>query len=248
MVNIFNLVLYQPLLNFLILLYEYIPGHDFGLAVIVLTVFIRFLIYPLGIKAIQSQKSLQELQPKIQEIQKEYGNNKEKQSQALMEFYKKEKINPFSGCLPLLIQFPILIALYQVFMKGFRPEELLKLYNFVPNPGEISPLFLGLVNLSQPNIILAVLAGIVQFFQMKMITPQQLAEGQASKKQKTDQMSQFANMMQKQMLYFFPIFTVFILWQLPSAIGLYWVVTALFSVGQQYFIFKPSTKAKLGTG
>lgn len=233
LINLFNLILYKPLFNILILLYQYLPGQDFGIAVILLTILIKVLFYPLGIKAIKSQKVLQGLQPKIQEIQKKYQSDKEKQTRAMMELYQKEKINPFSGCLPLLIQLPILIALYQVFRKGLVPEEMINLYYFVPNPGQIDPTFLGVINLSQPLLILAVLAGIFQFIQTKMVTPK------TSRVEKEEgQMAQFSVMMQKQTLYFFPIFTFFILLKLPSAIGLYWIVTTLFSIGQQYFIFR----------
>jgi len=237
LIQAFNTILYQPLFNALVLLYSYLPGHDFGIAVIVLTVIIRIILYPLMIKSIRSQKILSDLQPKVQEIQRKYKDDKEKQSKELMALYQKEKINPFGGCLPLLIQLPILIALYRVFWKGLQPEAMGMLYNFVPNPGAIDPTFLGFINLAAPSLIFAILAGITQFFQSKMLMTQK-TNG------KNDQMGQLSNMMQKQMLYFFPIFTVFILWRLPSAIGLYWTITALFSIGQQYLILKPLNKPK----
>jgi YidC/Oxa1 family membrane protein insertase len=233
LINAFNVILYQPLFNALVLLYEYLPGHDFGLTVIALTVIVRLLFYPLMVQSIKSQKSLSELQPKIQEIQSKYKEDKEKQARATMELYQKEKINPFGGCLPLLIQLPILIALYRVFWKGFQPEAMDMLYSFVPHPGTIDPTFLGIINLGEASLILAVLAGIAQFFQTKMITPKT-----PKSKEGGSQMAQFSGMMQKQMLYFFPIFTVFILWKLPAAIGLYWIITALFSILQQYLTFK----------
>lgn len=238
LINAFNVILYQPLFNVLVLLYEYLPGHDFGVAVIALTAIIRLLFYPLMVQSIKSQKSLSELQPKIQEIQSKYKDDKEKQARATMELYQKEKINPFGGCLPLLIQLPILIALYRVFWKGFQPEAMDMLYSFVPHPGAIDPIFLGMINLGEASLVLAVLAGITQFFQTKMITPKT-----PKSKKGEGQMAQFSEMMQKQMLYFFPILTVFILWKLPAAIGLYWIITALFSILQQYLIFK-KPKAK----
>ena len=228
--NAFNLILYQPLFNALLLLYQYLPGHDFGIAVILLTVLIRLILYPLMFQSIRAQKVLSELQPKIQEIQQKFKEDKAKQTKEMMALYQKEKINPFGGCLPLLIQLPILIALYQVFWKGLQTGELSKLYSFVPRPEMIDPTFFGVVDLSHPSLVLAFLAGILQFIQTKMVTPKT--------SQKKDQMSQFSGMMQKQMLYFFPIFTVFILWRLPAAIGVYWVVTTLFSIGQQYLIYK----------
>jgi YidC/Oxa1 family membrane protein insertase len=236
LISAFNTILYQPLFNALVLLYEYLPGHDFGIAVIALTVLIRFLLYPLMVQSIKSQKALSELQPKIQEIQKKYKDDKEKQAREPMGLYQKEKINPFGGCLPLLLQLPILIALYRVFWKGLQPEEMAHLYSFVPHPGVIDPTFFGIVNLAEASIGVAILAGICQFFQSKMITPK------ISKAKQKEGMAQFSGMMQKQMLYFFPIFTVFILWRLPAAIGLYWMITALFSIGQQYLIFKRPPK------
>lgn len=235
-INVFKIILYQPLFNALILLYIYLPGHDFGVAVIILTVIIRIILYPLMVQSIKSQKILSELQPKIQEIQQQFKNDKEKQTKATMELYKKEKINPFGGCLPLLIQFPILIALYQVFWRGLQPGAMRHLYGFTPNPGTIDPTFFGLMNLAEPSLWLAFLAGALQFFQSKMLVPKTLKT-----EKKTGQMAQFSNTMQKQMLYFFPVFTVFILWKLPSAIGLYWIITSLFSIGQQYLIFKKTT-------
>lgn len=227
----FTVLLYNPLFNALVLLYLYIPGHDFGITVIVSTVLIRIILYPLMIKSLRSQKSLSEIQPKLQEIQEKYKNDKEAQTKEMMALYQKEKINPFGGCLPLLIQLPILIALYQVFWKGLGPDTMHHLYGFIPNPGTINPSFLGLINLTEPSILLAVIAGIVQFFQSKTMTPQK-----KNIQNKGDQTAKFSDIMQKEMLYLFPVFTVFILWRLPSALGLYWIVTGLFSIYQQVSI------------
>ena len=243
--NAFNSILYQPLFNALVLLYEYLPGHDFGIAVIVLTVLIRLIFFPLMAKSIKSQKALSELQPKIQEIQQKYKNDKEKQAKATMELYKKAKINPFGGCLPLLIQLPILFAIYRVFWKGLEPAQLSYLYSFIPNPGTINPVFLGIVNLSQANLVLAILAGILQFFQTKMMVPSQIAASGSKQKNAKKGIPDFQGMMQKQMTYFFPVFTVFILWKLPSAIGIYWIVSAFFSIIQQHFIFSVKSEPTL---
>ena len=229
-INAFYAILYEPLFNALVVLYEYIPGKDFGIAVIVLTLIIRFLLYPLMMKSIKSQKVMAELQPKLKEIQDKYKDDKEKQTREMMELYKREKFNPFGGCLPLLVQLPILIALYRVFWKGLADGAMVHLYSFIPNPGVIDPMFLGIINLSQPNWILAIIAGVAQFFQTKTMSPQ-------TPNNKNSQ-GQFANMMQKQMLYFFPLLTTIILLRMPAAIGLYWIVTALFSVWQQRLVFK----------
>src|SRR4030042_4633723 len=107
---VFNEILYRPLFNGLIFLYNSIPYHDFGVAIILLTLIIRFVLYPLNQKAMRSQKALNELQPQIKEIQTKHKNDRAKQSQSLMDLYKANNINPASGCLPILIQLPVLIA------------------------------------------------------------------------------------------------------------------------------------------
>lgn len=234
-IDFYNKILYQPLFNALIFLYQYLPGRDFGVAVIVLTILIRILLYPFFIQSIKSQKILSELQPKIQEIQKKYKDDKEKQTKEIITLYQKEKINPFGGCLTLLIQLPILIALYQVFWKGLQFQSMEILYSFVPHPGEINPNFLGLINLKESNLFLAIFAAILQFIQSKT-TP--------SLKTSLDKTNQFSDILQKQMLYFFPIFTILILLKLPSAIALYWIVTILFSIFQQYLIFRKKYDAR----
>ena len=235
LIEIFNKVLYQPLFNALALLYNFLPGKDFGIAVIALTILIRLALHPLMSQSLKSQKVFSELQPKIKEIQEKFKDNKQKQTEEMLKLYRSEKINPIGGFLPLLIQLPLLIALYQVFWKGLQPGAMNSLYSFVPKFGEINPSFLGIINLSQASMFLAVLAGTVQFIQAKTMNPKS--------KPKKGQTSQVANIMQKQMLYFLPFFTVVILLRMPAAIALYWIVTSLFSIGQQYNINKNHVKA-----
>ena len=243
LVTAFNLILYQPLLNALVLLYLYLPGHDFGIAVIILTILIKLLFYPLGVKSIKSQKALSTIQPKIKEIQEKYKSDKEKQTKEMMALYKEEKINPFSGCLPILIQLPVLIALYRVFWKGLQVDQVSSLlYGFIPSIGSINTSFLGIIDLSQSatimientrhylwlNIILIALVGIAQFFQIKMTAP----------KTKSGKDNSFSSQMQKQMQYFMPGFIILILFSLPSALALYFLTTTLFTIIQQYVILR----------
>ncbi len=236
MIEFFRTILYQPLFNILIFLYAYIPGNDLGVAIILLTVLIKLLFFPLSLKAVKSQKALSGIQPKIKEIQEKYKDNKEEQSKKMMELYKEEKINPFSGCLPLLIQLPVLIALFWVFRAfegGISGVEFQMLYSFIPRPETVNPYFLGFLNLVEPSIYIAVLAGISQFLQTRMTLP----------KTKTEKKADFSSMMQKQMQYFFPVITVVILLRLPSAIGLYWMTTTIFTIIQQYVVFKKKPKS-----
>jgi YidC/Oxa1 family membrane protein insertase len=244
---IFNDLLYYPLFNLMVFLYNIIPGQDIGVAIIGVTLITRLVLYPINTKAIKSQKQLQEIQPLMKEVQNKYKDNKEKQAKELMALYQKHKINPMSGCLPILIQFPILIALYQVFLNGFKDESLKILYPFVANPGHINPMFFGFVNLSEPNIILAVIAGGLQYFQTKMLMGNKKEEEnkkEDDKKEKTaeEKTQDFAQSMTKQMIYLMPVMTFVFAMTFPSGLALYWATTTLFAIIQQYFIIKKQKK------
>ncbi|MBD3208701.1 MAG: membrane protein insertase YidC [Candidatus Nealsonbacteria bacterium] len=226
----FNTLLYQPLFNALILLYQYIPGQDFGIAVVALTLLLRLVLSPLMAKNIKNQKALSDMQPKIKEIQEKYEDNQEKQAEEIINLYQEKEISPFSAFVPLLIQLPILIALFQVFQQGLDPQSMNWLYGFVPKPGDIDYTFLGLILLSAPSTLLAVFASVLQFFQFKMMDTSQ---------PKTDQKgADVALAIQKQMPYFFSVFTFIFLLKLPAALALYWMATSLFSMGQQYVLNK----------
>jgi len=236
LINLFYIALYQPLFNLLVFLYNFLPGHDFGLAIIILTIFIKFLLYPISVQAINSQKALQKLQPKIQEIQQKYKNDKEKQAREILGLYQTEKINPFSSLFLSLIQLPILIALFYVFRNGLNPHELNILYNFVSNPGQINALFLNIIDLSKPNTLLAILSGLTQFYQTKMSFPPSDLKTENKKKDKD-----VSALIQKQTIYIFPLLTVIILLNLPSALGLYWTISGVFFIIQQHLSLKQKT-------
>lgn len=227
-INIYNTVLYQPLFNVFILLYEYIPGRDFGIAVIALTLLTRVVFFPLSAAGIKSQRKMSELQPKIKEIQNRFKDNKEQQAKATLELYKQEKVNPFSGIAPLLVQIPIFIVMYQLFRSDFGGDQMAFLYSFVQNPGVLKLSFLGFIDLSARSFIMALVAGAFQFVQAKTAVPPQ------KNVDKKDMMA----VLQKRMIYFFPVITIFIVSQLPAAIGLYWITTSIFSIWQQWYTLK----------
>lgn len=236
MVALFNTIFYQPLFNLLIWLYNVIPGHDIGLAIVILTVLIKVLLYPFSAQAIRAQKALAELQPKVDELKARYKDQKELMSKELMKLYQDNKINPLSSCLPLLVQLPFLIAVYRVFISGVGSKGLENLYSFVANPGHINAISLGFLDLSKPNLILAILAGVAQFLQTKMMPrsapPKSVAKTTGAKDESV------TAMMNKQMLYFMPAITVFIGATLPGGLTFYWFLTTFLTVVQQYFYFK----------
>jgi len=225
MIQLYNVILFQPLLNLLVWLYNLIG--DIGVAIIIVTILIRFILLPLSLKSMKSQQSLQGLQPKMEEIKRKYKDDKQKQSEELMKFYKENKINPMSSCLPLLVQLPIIFALYGVFQKGLQNSSMDMLYSFVSKPESINPMLFGLVSMTTPNLILAIVAGALQFVQSWMVFSKQ--------KKSQDKM---AGMLGKQMTYFMPVMTVFIAMSLPAGLAIYWITTTVFAIVQQYIMTK----------
>ena len=232
MFQLFNLLLYQPLLNALVFFYNFIP--DIGIAIIFLTIIIRFILWPFNALTFKSQKALQALQPEIKKIQEKYKNQRQQQTKAMIELYQKEKVNPFSSCLPILIQFPILIALFQVLSKSLDSSVgLPTLYPFIENPGHLSPYFLNIINFAVPSFPIALLAGIAQYFQAKMLprfSPQLGISGSQDEKMTTA--------INRQMFYFMPALTVIIGISMPAGLTFYWLLTTLITIVQQLCFFK----------
>jgi len=228
-VDLFNTILYQPFLNLLVLIYALIP--DVGIAIIILTIIIKLILHPFSVKSLKSQKDMQEVQPKIEKIRKEHKDDFQKQADEMKKIYKDHNISPLSNFLFLLIQIPIIIAILQVFMRGFGPELLnANLYSFIPVPNLSNPSLLGLLDLTKPNLILAVLAGFLQFFQTKKTMSFGKEEG-GSENKVQKKVGKFT-------LYFFPVLTVFILSQLNAVVGLYWLTSIIFTIGEYYLLKK----------
>lgn len=222
---VYNDVIYRPLLNLLVFFYNIIPGHDIGIVIILVTVVIRLLLAPSFHKSLKSQKAMNNLQPKLTELRAKHKGDKEAEAKAMMQLYKDHNISPVASCLPLLLQLPILIALYQVFRValGAHPD-LTGLYHFVKSPGTINPYFLHFINLGQPSWVFGVLAGAAQFWQSKLMMPKTAGQDATMKA------------MSLQTTYVLPLLSVLISLRLPAGLPLYWIVTTLFAVGQQYYI------------
>jgi YidC/Oxa1 family membrane protein insertase len=156
----------------------------------------------------------------------------------MMELYKEHGVNPLSSCLPILIQLPILIALYQVLSKALK-GNLNGLYHFVANPGQLNVDFLGLIDLTKPNIAFAILSGVVQFWQSRIISSWQVKNTDPNA-----EVDPTAKILNAQMMYIFPLVSVFIAWKLPAGLPLYWITTTLFAVAQQYYVQFTDKKAK----
>jgi YidC/Oxa1 family membrane protein insertase len=225
--TLYNEIIYRPLLNLLVFFYNVIPGHDVGIVIIVVTIIIRLLLAPSFHKSLKSQKAMNDLQPKLAELREKHKGDKEGEAKAMMALYSEHKINPFSSCLPLLLQLPILIGLYQVFKTALDGHQISGLYSFISVPEKISPYFLNFVNLHDPSWVFGVIAGLAQFWQSKMMMAKSSPSQDAT-----------ARIMQAQTVYMLPLLSVFISLKLPAGLPLYWIVTTLFAIGQQYYIIR----------
>lgn len=221
---IFNEIFYRPLLNGLVFFTSVLPGHDLGLAVILLTLIIKIITFPLTHKMLHTQKKMKAIEPEIKKIYAE-NHSKEKQAQALMEIYRAHGVSPFSGFLALLIQMPLLIALYRVFWKGI-PFSGFELYPFIAMPETVNTLFLGFIQLMEPSIGLAAVSAVSQYFQAKLALP----PGGGDSRSKSGSGDNTQRVLQFQMTYFFPILVFFIAFKLPAAVSLYWTAMNVFAI------------------
>lgn len=224
---LYNELLWRPLFNALIFFYTSLPVADLGLSIILLTIIIRAILAPVLWKAQKAQKDLQLIQPEIKKIQDQLKNNKEAQGKALMELYARYHVNPFSGCLLMLIQLPVMIALLNVF-QHFDATVLAYLYPFITHPASINTVSLGIIDLAKGNIILGVIAAVSQFFQTKMTMVQQPKTAENS----------FANAFQTQTLYIFPALILVWSFKLSSALTLYWTIMNIFGIVQEIVMRK----------
>ena len=215
----------------LLLFFYKIFGGNLGLSIITLTILIKVALLPLVIPTIKSAKKMQDLKPALDKL-KEKHSDKTKLQQAQLDLYKEHGINPAAGCLPQVVQIVILIALYQVFMKFLGQSEIAGI--------TMNPNFLYL-NLNKPDrlYVLPVLAGLTQFvFSLMMqsgLESHVASPAKKDDKKKEEDSLEMAQSMQSQMVYMMPIMTTVISLNFQSGLVLYWVISTLFSIIQQYF-------------
>jgi YidC/Oxa1 family membrane protein insertase len=235
--TIWNTILYRPLYNLLMLVVAFMPNADLGLAIIIVTILVKLVLFPLTQRSIESQMAMKALEPQLNAI-KNSGADKNEQSKQTFALYKEKKINPFSSCLLILVQIPIIIALYQVFLHGLGPVTNVLPYSFVHLPEVFNFKFLGLLDLSKHSIVLALLAGVSQYLQGY------LAQARTGKPTGEGMSGQFAKSMQVQMLYFLPILIAFIAYRLAGAVALYWITSNMVTVAQELYTARKMRKAQ----
>jgi YidC/Oxa1 family membrane protein insertase len=227
---IWDIIILKPMINSMISLSQVLWG-SFGLTIIVLTLIVRGVMYPLTLKQLRASKAMQSLQPKLAALQKKHGADKEKLAQEQMRLYRESGVSPTGCLLPMLIQMPIWIALYQAIIRvmAVNPESFLNLSHYLyswPVVYEALPLnnhFLWL-NLTSPDYLLAVLVGLSMFIQQKMTQAPMTAESSPAQSQA------------QSMTVMMPLMFTFLSLSFPSGLALYWVTSNIISFIMQYFI------------
>lgn len=235
MIAFFHLTIYTPLYNALVFLIGTLPNADVGVAVIVLTVLVKLILFPLSQKAVRAQAKMKDMEKPLAKIKEQYKDNKEELARQTMSLYKKYQVNPFLGFVLILVQIPIIFSLYYVFFKGGLPiiDQSL-LYNFIKSPDFVNMHFLGFMDISKNQWTLALLAAITQFFQAKFSFPKETND-----KPKTDKssfMDDMARNMRVQVKYVLPVMVFFFAWNILGAVALYWAVSNIFAIGQELYI------------
>lgn len=224
MSNLFHLYIYNPVFEVLVWIYQTVPLHDLGISIILLTFVVRVVLLPLFWKSAKDQSILQMLQPKVKEIQENHKGDHEAQGRALMTLYREHRVNPLSGIFFLVLQLPIFIALFQIFTRELG------------NVAFDAHTFLGLINLDEKSIAIALLAAGLQYLQVRLMPTTKTAKVDGAKGFDS------AKFMKLFGLVVGPAITLIILTSLPSALGIYWVASTVFSIGQQLVINKTIKK------
>ncbi|MEK7538713.1 MAG: YidC/Oxa1 family membrane protein insertase [Patescibacteria group bacterium] len=241
MMDFFSTVFYEPLYNALVFLISVVPGANVGFAIILLTLLVRTILLPLSHKSVVSQAKMRAIAPHVEKVKEKHKDNKQEQAKKIMELYKEHGVNPFSGCLLLLIQLPIIFALYFVFFKGLPNLDADILYSFVNHPGTISMMFLGIL-LSGKSILLAAIAAISQYYQIKLSIPALAAPEAGAKPSFKDD---FARSFNLQMRYMLPLIVFGVSYTISAAIALYWATSNLFSIAHELYVKSKADKIKV---
>ncbi len=230
----FHTLIYDPVYNGLVFFVDLLPNHDIGIAVVIVTIIVRIILFPLSRRAIKTQMAMKQLAPEIEEIKKKYKDNAQEQGRAIFKLYRERDVHPFAGFFIILIQIPILIGLYWVFAQGGFPQVNPDiLYAFVRVPEAINMEFLGLVDMAGHSIVLAVLAAVTQFIYTRLSmgprgsqTPVEAVESSFS--------ADMAKSFDLQARYVLPLIVGVIAFTVAAAAPLYWITSNLFMIMQEY--------------
>jgi YidC/Oxa1 family membrane protein insertase len=230
-------VITDAVFNFIFQLYQ-LTG-SLGLAIIIFTVLLRAVMFPLTLSSLKAMNNVRQLQPEISKLKKKHKGDNASMQKAQMELYKKYNVNPLAGCLPQILQIAVTYVLYHILINFFKAPEV--------NGEVLNTIFLGLhLNVPDPTYVLPILAGVTQLFLSLMIAPgaekkDEVANDSKKKKvqeenKKEEDFAEMAQTMQQQMIFIMPVMIGILAIGFPAGLSLYWVVTTLFSIGQQWYV------------
>jgi YidC/Oxa1 family membrane protein insertase len=224
----------QPIYNAFVFLIAHMPGGDVGLAIILLTVFMRIVLYPVFSSSIRTQMGMQAMQADLEEMSERFKDKPKELADARIELLRKYKVNPLAGIFTLIIQVVVLIALYYaMFREGFPKIAEHLLYSFVHTPALVNTHFLGIVDLLTPHhIILALLVAVTQYFTIRFT----LGRTNANQHKLPPEKAAAQRMQSNMMLYFMPGVLLVLAYFFPAAVGLYFLTGNVLSLGQEWLI------------
>lgn len=241
--TIWHVFFFDPIYNSLVFFIDVVRGGDVGLAIILTVILVKVVLLPLSLKAARTQLIMREIEPKIQEIKEKYKDKREEQALRMMQIFQEAKINPLSSIFLLLIQIPIVIALYLAVYSGGGiklPEiNTALLYSFIPVPENASMLFLGMLDIAAKSLPLALLAGITQYIHTALSLPKPTPRDPNKEPNFKDDL---ARSMHIQMRYVMPVLIFFVAYSISAAIALYFTVSNLMAIGQEYIVRKKGLK------
>ena len=247
---LYHTFVYDPLYNGLIFLMDVLPWADAGVAIVIFTIIVKLVLFPLSKKAVTTQLKMRKIEPELAEIKKDYKDDRQGYAQKTLEIYKKNGVNPFASILLILIQFPIIIALYKVFVSGFANINESILYSFVRVPEMINIHFLGLFDISGKSVVLAVLAGVSSFFQVKYSMPKPAAPTKGVEQMTKEERFKhdLTRTMSTQMRFMLPILAFVVSWTVSGAIAVYWITSNIFTIVQELVIRRSVAREEVVVG
>jgi YidC/Oxa1 family membrane protein insertase len=234
--SFFHTFFYNPIYNVLVFLVSVVPGGDVGVAVILLTIFIRLVLLPFSLSAARTQRAMKQLEPKLKALKEKHKGDKEKEATETLALYRDAKVNPFASILTVFIQIPVLLAVYWVFrFEPFTTLDTARLYTFTPVPHAVSLLFLGLISVTNKSLLLAIIAGAMQFVQAHFALSGTLKPGSESQ-------GDFQKAMAMQLRFVFPALIGVISYTTSGAVALYFITTNIAGALQEWWVKKQLAK------
>ena len=233
----FHTIFYEPIYNLLVLVLSYVPSHDIGAAILIVTLIVKGILLPLNLSTLRGQHLMKKVEEEVREIREKHKHSPQEAGRKTMEVYKREKINPFASFFAILIQIPVVIALYLVFSKGFI-VDVESLYSFVRFPESLNTIAFGLFDVTKKNSIIAVLAGVSSYILARRQTQSMVINKKPGEETMQDQ---FMKSMRIQLLYVLPLIIGFSAAIVPAALGFYWLISNIIGYAQDIYMKRKLT-------